>query len=228
MAPLRGRSLLPKNNATDVDDKAGSGMDSRVIPSYFPRWSAPPLSPQHWPMLPLMTAVAVQEALELLGIGSARIKWPNDLLVNGKKISGILCELSSEGTDLSYAVLGVGLNVNTPLEDMPDEIHEIACSMTSVCGHRFELKEVLDLILNRLDHWLERSVTDDFDSVREQWKERNCTLGQFVTLDNGPSHLSGEAIGIADSGALMLKDEQGRVHTVFSGDLHFAPDIHSM
>lgn len=179
----------------------------------------PNLPPTQWTLLPLMTAVAIHDTLELCEVPDAAIKWPNDVLVNGKKIAGILCELGTEVDRIEYAIIGIGLNVNTPSDTFPADVRDLACSMYTVTGHKFRRAEVLTILLNRLQTRYEQSCLDGFRATRERWLEKTCTIGESVCIDTGNGVLKGIAVHLTESGALILRDAEGNHHTVHSGDL---------
>ena len=158
------------------------------------------------PMLPLATAVAVAETCEALGGVEARIKWPNDVWIDGRKVSGILVEgRPQEG----WAVLGVGLNVLT--REFPDEISEIATSL-ALHGSEATVADVLVDLAQRLEHWLAAAP----EEALAAWRDRDVLLGQPVRWEGG----SGTAAGVDDSGALVVEAGGGERVTLDAGEVH--------
>jgi BirA family biotin operon repressor/biotin-[acetyl-CoA-carboxylase] ligase len=189
---------------TADEQTAGRGRQGRA-------WTAPPgdavlmslVLRDFRPDLPLAAAVAVCEALPGL---DARIKWPNDVWVDGRKLAGILVEgRPQEG----WAALGIGLNVQT--ENFPDELREIATSIRLAAGEAPPVQRVLDLLLGALGARLEAPAADTLAA----WRERDALRGQEVRWADG----SGTAAGIDDTGALLVDTGEGRV-ALDAGEVH--------
>ena len=152
-------------------------------------------------LLPLRAAVAVAESIPV----RAQIKWPNDVLVGGRKLSGILVEgRPQEG----WVVLGIGLNVSTT--EFPEELREIATSLV-LAGASVSRDEVLNALLTALDRWLGEPA----EEVLSAWRERDALLGTEVAWDGG----SGKGAGITDAGALRVETESGIVE-LHAGEVH--------
>ncbi len=181
----------------------------------------PPLDPMRCGLLPLLVAVAVREALNELGIEGVGIKWPNDLLIDGRKIGGILCEISTDFDRVEYAVVGVGLNVNNDSDTFPEELRLTACSLKMATGKPWSRLEVLSEILKSMDRLLRQAWSGNFKNILEYWRGATLTSGNRVTttLPNGQK-IQGTALDIDDSGALLLKDDDGKVHMLTSGELN--------
>jgi BirA family biotin operon repressor/biotin-[acetyl-CoA-carboxylase] ligase len=157
-------------------------------------------------LLPLVAAVAVSETCEQVAGVSCRIKWPNDVWIEGRKVSGILVEgRPQEG----WAVLGIGLNVSTPA--FPDELAETATSLALSAGSAPSRDEVLDALLTSLDRLLAAQSAD----VLAAWRERDALLGAPVAWNGG----RGKGAGITDSGALRVETDAGIVE-LDAGEVH--------
>jgi BirA family biotin operon repressor/biotin-[acetyl-CoA-carboxylase] ligase len=158
------------------------------------------------PMLPLATAVAVAEACDALAPVSARIKWPNDIWLDGRKVSGILVEgRPQEG----WAVLGVGVNVRT--REFPPELGEIATSL-ALHGSEAAVADVLVELSGRLD----RRLSDPAGEILAAWGERDALRGERIGWDGG----AGTAAGVDDTGALVVELDDGASVTLDAGEVH--------
>ena len=202
----------PHGTLVTADEQtAGRGRQGRV-------WSAPPrtslllsllvrgLEERH-ALLPLTAAVAVCDALPEL---DCRIKWPNDVGIDGRKLCGILLEgRPQEG----WAVLGIGLNVNVRVEDLPPELRETATSIAAAAGEPRDIDEELEALIDSLDHWTAASQ----DETLAAWRERDALLGRQVGWDGG----QGRAAGIDDSGALLVETADGVVK-LNAGEIHLS------
>jgi BirA family transcriptional regulator, biotin operon repressor / biotin---[acetyl-CoA-carboxylase] ligase len=166
-------------------------------------------------------AVGVAKALWEIGV-EARIKWPNDLLVSGRKICGILAESSAEnatGTGkekrLGYVILGVGMNANLDPADLGVPDREVT-TVRSELGRDVELLDLIRSLLSNLEAELGR--IEDFGSVLEAWRSLNCTLGEKVRVRRFGETLEGRAVDLSQEGALLLATSHGTVE-LFEGEI---------
>jgi len=166
-------------------------------------------------------AVGVAKALWELGV-EARIKWPNDLLANGKKICGILAESSAayvteavEGRPLDYVILGVGMNANLDPAELGVQNREVT-TIRSELGRDVNLLDLLRALLSNLD--AELGGIEDFRAVLEDWRNLNCTLGQKVRIRRFGETIEGRAVDLTAEGALLLATRRGTVE-LFEGEV---------
>ena len=176
----------------------------------------PSLSPSRAPELGLVVAVALAEALLELG-APVRIKWPNDLEIGAKKVAGVLAEMSAEPERLHFVVVGIGINVN--LDPIPSEIDSIATSLKRELGRGVSRLRLCAAVLSSLEDWLDRHEDQGFSPVRSRWMELSSTVGSMVEVHlEGGRVLAGEAQGIDDGGALLVRAASG-LERVLSGDV---------
>ena len=162
--------------------------------------------------LPLAAALGVATVLEKYGI-AARAKWPNDLLVGGRKICGILAEREGDGL-----VIGIGLNVNMREEEAA-VIDRPVTSMRIETGREHAVDELLGRILRELPHWVETWEQDGFAGLRQAWEARCVGLGEKIAIGEGCKRASGVLEGFGNAGQLLLRQRDGTVCEVWSGDL---------
>jgi BirA family biotin operon repressor/biotin-[acetyl-CoA-carboxylase] ligase len=176
----------------------------------------PNVETRHSSLLNLAAALAARCAIEGFfppGCGNIEIKWPNDILANGKKICGIICEAAGDAKRLGYAVLGIGINANGRAEDMqalgpPGKMK--ATSLMAELGHAVSLPELLAGVLNGLEEF-SGMVEAEGDRARliEIYRSRCSTVGRSVKIQSDEGEFTGTAIGVAEDGALVLKAESG-------------------
>ncbi|MBI9019908.1 MAG: biotin--[acetyl-CoA-carboxylase] ligase [Verrucomicrobia bacterium] len=168
---------------------------------YEPRWL---------PSATMAAAIAVADLLGAEGV-KADLKWPNDVLVNGKKICGILSEGIPGGI-----IIGIGLNVN-----MADagEIDQPATSLLIETGARRNMDQLLERLLSILSIRIEEWAEGGFSRVRKKWEANVPTLGKTVTVRDGDAERTGQLAGFGDDGELLLRVEGGEVIPVWAGDL---------
>lgn len=177
----------------------------------------PSISPSEAPKITLLSAVVVAETLRSLTGLSAIIKWPNDILINGKKIAGILTEMSTEMDSIDHIVVGLGLNVNTP--SFPDDIREKATSIFIETGKHFPRVRFIQEYLKWYEEYYEIFKRTGFEPVIKRWKELTNIIGQRITVEMVSKKYSGEVQDIDKDGVLILKDNKGKSHRIFSGDV---------
>ncbi len=193
-------------------------------------WHSPPglnlyfsmLLRPDWPVgaarpVSLAAGVALAEALEPLLPGTPVLKWPNDLLYEGRKLAGILVEASLHGESIRHMIVGIGINVNE--QPFPESLADLASSLSLAAGRTFDRGEVLALVLTRLEHWFDSLDRDGAAPTIARWQAYATWIGQSVSVRNGDAEVRGTAIGLDARGSLIVRDEQGRQQTVLSGDL---------
>ena len=168
------------------------------------------------PLLPLAAGVAVAEAIEPLGV-STRLKWPNDVMVDDRKLGGILAESSSTGTALEWVVLGIGLNLSAAL---PEDLRDTAISLSEAGASSVDLEEMAAAVLGRVAVWYHRLTDGGPSQVVSAWRERALPWwGRRVLAFSGQGQIEGRAIGIDDEGGLVLELDGGARMTLRSGEV---------
>ncbi|MCC5844178.1 MAG: biotin--[acetyl-CoA-carboxylase] ligase [Verrucomicrobia bacterium] len=180
----------------------------------------PPLSPAKCGLLPLLAAVAAREALTELGVEGVGIKWPNDLILDGRKLAGILCEISSDFDSVSHAVIGLGMNVNTRKKTFPEAVRDLACSLRTVTGREWSRADILERYLRQMDAYLNEAWQGDFSRVLADWRAGSVTLGRSieVTMPDG-SLVKGKALDVDVSGALVFQSSAGEIRHLTGGEV---------
>jgi BirA family biotin operon repressor/biotin-[acetyl-CoA-carboxylase] ligase len=164
----------------------------------------------HLPQMTMLGGVALTDTLNHLGAPDVGIKWPNDVQLNGRKVSGILPEAVWEGDKLVGVVLGMGVNVR--IDFSGSELAQTAISIEPALGRMVNRLDVLADLLSRIDYWYGR-----LDTVFAAWKSRLNMLGKLVTVQN--AMISGWAENVDEQGALLVKDAKGQSHRVVAGDV---------
>ena len=175
----------------------------------------PSLPPTDVARLTLLGAVAVAEAIQKACGILPKIKWPNDLLINNRKVAGILTEMSAEMDRVRFVVLGVGINVNTSISLLPSN----ATSLKVESGKTISRVLLVQAILSSLEFWYESLKTDGFEPVIAQWKELSLTLGQRVQVIDPSGSVEGEAVDLDEHGGLIIRNDSGLRIQKMTGDV---------
>lgn len=187
----------------------------------------PRLTTAEAPPFILASAVAVAEAVEqTVGDAAAvEIKWPNDVLLGGRKTSGILMELSAEATRVVFLVLGIGVNLNVDRREFPEEFRATATSLASHCGHPIDRIGFADRLYNGLEQALDTCAERGFEALRPRFEARFRMRGRPVTvIELDGSRQRGVAEGVASDGALLLRRDDGALTRVVAGDVTLAKE----
>lgn len=196
------------------------------------RWLSPPgkglwfslllrpnLSPTAATQLTVISAVAVVRAIGLETGLQPAIKWPNDIVFGPRKCAGILIELSAEIDHIRHAVLGIGLDVNLAPEEFPAELCGLATSLRAEAGQPVDRPALAAALLRELDHVYARLREGGFAQIADEWMQRCSTLGRRVRLRVGDRTFSGTAEALDDEGALLVRNEHGRMERILGGDV---------
>lgn len=171
------------------------------------------------PQLTLLTAVAVCRAVRKVAGVDAGIKWPNDLLVHGRKLCGILVESVGEDELIRYAIAGIGIDVNLDERDIPAELLPVATSLQIENGHRFDRTELIGAALAEMEQLYALYIQEGFAPISHLWEALSVTLGRRITVKTPTGELAGLATGLDASGALTLLDDDGKMFAIFSGEV---------
>jgi len=224
---LYAKDLIKKNAEegtiviADIQTK-GRGRKNRSWSSpegglWFSIILYPNIPTQYAMLVTMVTSVSIVQAInELTGL-SPTIKWPNDLLLEGKKICGILTELDAEMDRINYSVVGVGINVNNSLEK---ELQDKATSLHQVYNAKISRVKLLKLFLKYFDMNYFKILSKDYNSIRELWFLYTDIIGKNVCLKSENTETLGVVVDIDDTGCLILKTENKQIKIV-SGDLEY-------
>ena len=170
--------------------------------------------------LVFIASLAVAETLhEECGL-EAETKWPNDVLVEGKKICGILAQTKSSGERVEYVILGVGLNVNFNVKDVfPETIWKNATSIETELNRHVSLQDLLRSLLERIEKLYDEYLGEGFAALLDKWKVYAKFLGHHVLVSDSEERLLGLALDVDCDGALLLKLENRAVRRVLCGDM---------
>jgi BirA family biotin operon repressor/biotin-[acetyl-CoA-carboxylase] ligase len=221
---LHGEVVIAERQTEGRGRRGRRWVDSPGNSLLFSVVLRPAISPVRAPELALAAAVAVCEAARDLGAGSARIKWPNDVECEGRKLAGLLAELRTEGVAVRHAVLGVGLNCGTARGEFPDELRQTATSLSLERGEPVARPLAFARILEALDEWLALHDVEGFAPVRERFLQLSSTLGRRVRVEVGESGaglrtVEGDAVDLAEDGALVVREEGGALVRVVAGEV---------
>lgn len=171
------------------------------------------------PQLTLLTAVAIVQAIEETTDLLPEIKWPNDILINGKKVTGILTELQAEADRIHSIIIGIGLNVNQTMEDFPLELRETASSLLIELGKTVSRAELIRSIFKNFENLYTLYLNQGFLPIKLLWEGYTSSIGKNIRARTLTTTIEGKALGITDDGVLKLEDQTGYIHHIYSADI---------
>jgi BirA family biotin operon repressor/biotin-[acetyl-CoA-carboxylase] ligase len=221
---------VPEGTVVVAEEQtAGRGRLDRAwySPKHTGVWMSlilrPSLPPQRAPQLTLMTAVAVVQAIQEVTGLSPDIKWPNDILINGKKAVGILTEMQADADRIHSVIIGIGINVNQQKEHFAPAIQEIATSLKLESGEDVNRALLMQTIFLKLEKLYDEYLTKGFQLIKLLWEAHAISIGKHVVARTLTGTIEGLAKGIADDGVLLLEDVNGHIHHIHSADIELAP-----
>jgi BirA family biotin operon repressor/biotin-[acetyl-CoA-carboxylase] ligase len=178
---------------------------------YFTLILRPRISPAYAPRINLMASIAVAATIRKLFGVNAELKWPNDVLIEGKKVCGILAEMDAEMDVVNFVNVGIGINANTSVP----RFEKTATSLKDALGREISRKEFLSALLMEIERRLPLLMKAD---LLEEWKKLSATLNKDVRVMSLGEEVIGQAIDIDATGALVVKSKDGSLRTVLVGD----------
>ncbi|MGN1402458.1 MAG: biotin--[acetyl-CoA-carboxylase] ligase [Bacillus sp. (in: firmicutes)] len=207
------------------EQTAGRGRMARqwISPKGSGIWMSliimPDIPLQQAPQLTLLTAVAAVRAIRVTTAAEPEIKWPNDLLLNGRKLAGILTEMQAEADGIHSVIIGLGLNVNQKTADFPDELQNIATSLYRETGQMYQREPIIAEFLKQFEELYGLYLQKGFLSIKALWESYASSIGNIITASTAREQITGKALGINDDGVLLLEDQAGKIHHIYSADI---------
>ncbi len=179
----------------------------------------PRLQPQEITQLTVAAAVAIWRSINRVTDLRPEIKWPNDILIRGKKVAGILTELSAEVDRVKHITVGIGVDVNLEANEFSAGLRKIATSLRIELGRPVLRAELATEILRELDRDYARVCAGKFSELADEWEEHCSTIGKQVIVGIGERRMLGRVESLDDDGALLLRTEHGRLERIIGGDV---------
>ncbi len=211
-------TLVVTENQTAGRGRRGRTWESPEGNVYFTFLLRPEIEASRASMLTLVSALALGKAVEKITNLKAQIKWPNDVVINGKKVCGILTESSTDLEYINYLVTGIGVNVNQV--EFPEEIAGKATSLILELGHSVNRAEVIGEFLNQFEKYYEIFIaTEDMTALVDTYNEMLVNCGKEVKIVDKDNERVLMAMGIDERGGLLVKDKDGRMESIISGEV---------
>lgn len=207
---VKGKGRMARN----WDSPKGKGIWMSIL-------LRPDLPPIQAPQLTLLAATVLAKVMANNSDLNPQIKWPNDLLVNHKKVSGILTEMQAEHDSIQYVVLGTGINVNQDEADIPEDILYKASSLKIESGEDWSIQHTIQEILRLFEESYERYERLGFGAIKEDWEHFGYRIGEEVTISTMRKTWQATLIGIEADGALRARSKDGEEEKLYSAEIHW-------
>jgi len=181
----------------------------------------PKIPPQQASLITLMAAVATADAIWKYSGLLPVIKWPNDILLGGRKVAGLLNEIHSEMDRIHFVILGIGVNLNMDGEMFPKDIRGVATSLKREMGQTISRKAFLRSLLEELEEWYGIFLKEGGAAILEAWRDRAKIKGRRVKVTSFGETLSGVAVDVDSDGALILKTRHRERKRIVAGDVEY-------
>lgn len=213
-------TIVIADEQTASKGRMGRGWDSKkgkgIWMSFILR---PDILPFQAPQLTLLTATVLASVIKDLTEVDPQIKWPNDILINNKKVAGILTEMQAEQDQVTYIIVGIGINVNHDLDDLPPSLQQKASSIGLETEKDINLLTILQPILETFEEKYETFLANGFSNVKKEWEKFGFKLGHKLEINSQNDRWSGTFIGVAEDGALLARNEAQEVKRIYSAEI---------
>jgi len=222
---LLGLSGAPEGTVLIANSRsAGKGRMQKVW--YSPAGSniytsiilRPKIESARAPQISILAGVAVAEALDSYCPDRMKIKWPNDVLIDGKKVCGILSQAKTAVTEVDFIVLGIGINVNINYNEFPKGICNLATSLAIETGREISRQELIIRLYENMGKWYNHLMQDGFGRIKEKWLSMSPMIGEPVQVMFQEETVNGTAIGLDEDGSLILLVSGDKEYKVLAGD----------
>ena len=187
----------------------------------------PPVGTLQSTQIPIAAGVAAAETVNDFCPGRAWIKWPNDVLIGGKKVCGILAQIKMSGQAVDFVVVGIGINVNLAREQFPHDIQEIATSLAIEAGREISRPELIIRLYENMAKWYRELTRNGFTAVRERWLSLSEMIGKTISVKFHNEAVSGKAVGLDEDGSLILLTANNQNMTVSAGDATILKEVNT-
>lgn len=179
----------------------------------------PEILPYDAPQLTLLTATVLAQVLDDYKGITPQIKWPNDILINGKKVAGILTEMQAEQDKVLYIIIGIGLNVNQSLKSFPEELHSKVTSLSIETGTILNMTDLIQQIIKSFEEKFDSYLEQGFPNIKTTWEKYGFKINEILEITTSKETWQGKFLGIAEDGALLAERYQGKVEKVYSAEI---------
>ena len=212
-------TVIISERQTNAKGRSGKSWESPLGGVWLSIILKPNVDHSRLPLITIATGVAVAKTLERIGIKNAEIKWPNDILINGKKVCGILTEAVAKFNTIENVIVGVGIDANLETKDLPEKLQAGTTTLKDELGRDGDENLLIKIFLEEFEKISEIFYEKDYESILKEWRKRSYTIGKIVEVRE-PFNIYYDAyvVGIGKEGALIVEKIDGSLEKVISGE----------
>ncbi|WP_305513625.1 MULTISPECIES: biotin--[acetyl-CoA-carboxylase] ligase [unclassified Methanobrevibacter] len=219
MNNVENGSVVISEKQTDAKGRSGKTWESPLGGIWLSIILQPHVDYSKLPLITLATGVAVAKAMEKIGIKSAEIKWPNDIIINNKKVCGILTEAVTQFNTIKNVIIGVGIDANVDITGFPEDLKEGTTTIKEELGRKENENTLIRLFLEEFEKIAELFNHEGFEEILKEWRKRSYTIGKIVEVrEPFNKYYDGYVVGISKEGALIVEKIDGTLEKVISGE----------
>lgn len=215
----RDGTVIISEKQTNAKGRTGKAWESPLGGVWLSIVLNPYVDQTKLPIITLATGLAVEKTFERLGITNAEIKWPNDILINDKKVCGVLIESIAKFNSIEHVIVGVGIDVNLDIESLPEELQDGTTSLNVETGEEIDENLVIRTFLEEFEKVCNTFIKEDYESILKEWRKHAYTIGKNVEIREpfGKTY-EGYVVGIDKQGVLVIEKPDGELKKVISGE----------
>ena len=219
MNDVENGSVVISEKQTDAKGRSGKSWESPLGGVWLSIILKPNIDFAKLPLLTLATGVAVAKAIEKTGIKNVEIKWPNDIILHGKKVSGILTEAMTNFNTIDNVIIGVGIDANVNLSDFPEKLQNETTTLANELGRKEDENILIKYFLEEFEKITELFNHEGYEEILREWRKRSYSVGKIVEVRE-PFNKNYDAyvVGINKEGALIVEKIDGTLEKVISGE----------
>ena len=219
MNDIESGTVVISEKQTNAKGRSGKSWVSPLGGVWLSIVLKPNVDHSRLPLITLATGVAVAKTLEKIGVKNPEIKWPNDIIINGKKVCGILTEAVAKFNTIESVIVGVGIDANLTVNQFPEELQEGTTTLKDELGKEGNENYLIQVFLEEFEDIYEQFIDGAYEDILKDWRKRSYSIGKIVEVRE-PFNTSYDAyvLGIAREGALVVEKIDGTLEKVMSGE----------
>ena len=203
-------TVVISEKQTNARGRSGKSWESPLNPN---------VEHSRLPLITLATGVAVAKTLEKVGVKDPEIKWPNDIMINGKKVCGILTEAIAKFNTIENVIIGVGIDANFNIEDFPEELKDGTTTLSAELKEKVQVADLIRIFLEEFEDISELFNHEGYEEILKEWRKRSYSIGKIVEVrEPFNKNYDGYVVGIGKEGALIVEKIDGTLEKVISGE----------
>lgn len=219
MNKIENGSVVISEKQNAAKGRSGKSWESPIGGVWLSIILNPNVDYSKLPLITLATGVAVAKTLEKIGVSKTEIKWPNDIMIYGKKVCGILTEAVTKFNTIENVIIGVGIDANLDISDFPEEIQDGTTTIEKELGKKEDEEVLIRIFLEEFEKISELFNNKGFEEILNEWRKRSYTIGKIVEVrEPFNKHYDGYVTGINKEGALIVEKIDGTLEKVISGE----------